>query len=105
MKTNVPIELTDEERSNIYQSLNGPSKKLLTRKDVVALAQSFFAGLSALDNRHAARDTAPSNARQNFTDKQINDPLVQKLLRKMDKKYDRDSYLNGLLKARFGKMN
>jgi hypothetical protein len=46
MKTNVQIELTDAERNRLAKMIDGKqSKRLVSRKEVVALAQQHFAGL------------------------------------------------------------
>jgi len=46
MKTNVPITLTDAERSLIANQVDRKeSKRLVTRSEVVALCQQFIGGL------------------------------------------------------------
>lgn len=46
MKTNVSIDLTDAERNRLKMLIDGKvSKKLISRKEVNAIAQQHFAGL------------------------------------------------------------
>lgn len=46
MKTNVSIELTDEQRSTLANIIDGKSnKRLATRKEVVDLCTQYIAGL------------------------------------------------------------
>lgn len=43
MKTNIPIDLTEEERHALADMLDGKSTtRLATRKDINALAEAFF---------------------------------------------------------------
>ncbi len=46
MKTNIPLELTDEQRNTLAQLLDGKeTKRLATRKEVVTMAHEFFLGM------------------------------------------------------------
>ena len=46
MKTNVPIELTDDQRSRLADLIDGKSsKRKATRKEVIALCQQHIGGL------------------------------------------------------------
>ena len=46
MKTNIQIELTDEQRNQLKILIDGkPSKKMVSRKEVIALCQQHISGL------------------------------------------------------------
>jgi hypothetical protein len=65
MKTNVSIELTDEERDAIATVLDGKmTKRLATRGDIVELVTKFIGGFTA-DASYKAGKEVPETARFN----------------------------------------
>lgn len=74
MKTNVSIELTDEQRDMLANVIDGKaSKRLATRADVNALVQGLIDQCLAADlpenkPRQAANPTAPRSTRPQWKD-------------------------------------
>ena len=63
MKTNVSVELTDEERDAIATVIDGKStKRLATRADIVELVTKFIAGFAA-DSSYKAGKAVPETAK------------------------------------------
>lgn len=63
MKTNIQIELSNEQRNRLKVALDGKhSKKLLSRAEVVKLAQDFFEALLEVEFAAPARSVKGQTA-------------------------------------------